>query len=68
MSFLKVEFIEINLRKTKWLILGTYRSPNQSIDYFFENVGNALDNAEPSLSELLLKYDSKNLVKEKTFF
>ena len=35
-------FIEINLRKTKWLKLGTYRSPNQSIGYFFENVGKAL--------------------------
>ena len=28
-------FIEINLRKTKWLILATYRPTNQSVDYFF---------------------------------
>ena len=27
----------------KWLILGTYRLPNQPINYFFENVGEALD-------------------------
>ena len=30
-------------RKTKWLILGTYRPPNQPIDYFFENVDNVFD-------------------------
>ena len=32
-------FIKINSRKTKWLILGTYHSPNQSDDYFFKSVG-----------------------------
>ena len=26
-------FIEINLRKTKWLIFGTYRPPRQSVEY-----------------------------------
>ena len=36
-------FIEINLRKTKWLILGTYHPPNQPGHYFFKAVGNALD-------------------------
>ena len=36
-------FIEINLGKTKWVTLGTYRPPNQSIDYFLENVDKALD-------------------------
>ena len=79
-------FIEINLRKTEWLILGTYHPPNQSIDYFFENVGKALDiysqkyhkfllygdfnseYTESRLSEFLLKFDSKNLVMEKTCF
>ena len=79
-------YIEMNFRKTNWLILWTYRPPNQSIDYFLENAGNALDvyskkydkfylcgdfiseHNEPSLSELLLKYDSKNVVMEKTYF
>ena len=79
-------FVVINLRKTKWLILGTYRPPNQSTDYFFENVGKALDiysqkydkfllcgdfnsqHTESSLSEFLLKYNSKNLFMEKTCF
>ena len=36
-------FTEINLRKTKWLILGTYHPPNQPDDYFFKAVGNAID-------------------------
>ena len=36
-------FIEIKLRKTKWLVLGTYHPPNQPDDYFFKTVGNALD-------------------------
>ena len=36
-------FIEINLRKIKWLILGTYHPPNQPDDYFLKAVGNALD-------------------------
>ena len=38
-------FIEINLRTIKWLILGTYGPPNQSIDFFFffEDVGKAFD-------------------------
>ena len=36
-------FVEINLRKTKWLIFGTYRPPNQSAEYFFKQTGYALD-------------------------
>ena len=64
-------FIEINLRKPKWLILGTYHPPNQPGHYFFKAVGNALDqhlktyekflllgdfNAEFILSEFLEQY------------
>ena len=29
-------FIEINLRKTKWLLCGCYHPPSQSDDYFFQ--------------------------------
>ena len=36
-------FIEIDLRKKKWSILGTYHPPNKPDDYFFKAVGNALD-------------------------
>ena len=40
---IEVVFVEINLRKTKWLIFGTYRPPNQSAEYFFKQTGYALD-------------------------
>ena len=40
---LKVQFIEVNLRKTKWLICGTYHPPSQSDQFYFDNLGNALD-------------------------
>ena len=36
-------FIEINLRKTKWLIFGTYHPPNQSDKYYFDSLTKALD-------------------------
>ena len=36
-------FIEINLIKTKWLFCGCYHPPSQSNQYFFENIGKALD-------------------------
>ena len=36
-------FVEINLRKTKWLLFGAYRPPSQSITYFLDSVSNALD-------------------------
>ena len=36
-------FIEINLRKTKWLLFGTYRRPKQNIQYFFRSVSKAID-------------------------
>ena len=50
-------FIEINLRKTKWLILGTYRPPSQPDDYFFKAVGNALDQHPKTYEKFLLLED-----------
>ena len=35
-------FIEIDLRKTKWLIFGTHRPPSQSVEYFFKHLDFAL--------------------------
>ena len=32
-------YLEINLRKTKWLLLGTYHPPSQNDTYYFENIG-----------------------------
>ena len=39
----EVIFIEINLRKTNWLIFGTYCRPSQSVEYFFKHIGFVLD-------------------------
>ena len=36
-------FVEINLRKTKWLLFGSYHPPNNSDQDYFEQVGLALD-------------------------
>ena len=77
-------FIELNFRKTKWLLFGTYHPPTQSDSYYFNNLDEALDlysrydkklligdfNTEVSdvLSILLHQYDLENLVKGKTCF
>ena len=36
-------FVEINLRKTKWLLFGSYHPPKNSDQDYFEQVGLALD-------------------------
>ena len=36
-------FIELNFRKSKMLLLGTYHPPNQVDNYYFKAIGNALD-------------------------
>ena len=36
-------FVEINLRKTKWLFFGRYRPPRQQAEYFLKHVNYALD-------------------------
>ena len=36
-------FVEINLRKTKWLLFGGYRPPRQQAEYFLKHVNYALD-------------------------
>ena len=36
-------FVELNFRKSKWLLMGAYHSPSQSDSYFFEHLDKALD-------------------------
>ena len=36
-------FIEINLRKSKWLMLATYRPSSSSKSQYFNSIGNAVD-------------------------
>ena len=36
-------FVELNFRKSKWLLMGAYHFPSQSDSYFFEHLDKALD-------------------------
>ena len=36
-------FVELNFRKCKWLLYGTYYPPSQNDEYFFNNLDKALD-------------------------
>ena len=77
-------FVELNFRKSKWLLFGTYHPPAQNDQYFFNCIDKALDtysnydvlltgdfNAEddePCLSNFLYQHDLYNLVKVGTCF
>ena len=50
-------FIEINLRKTKWLFCGIYHPPSQIDKYFFESLGIALDIYSGKYDKFLLAGD-----------
>ena len=47
-------FIEVNLYKTKWLVCGCYHPHNQNDQYFFNNLGNALDKYSQDYERLLI--------------
>ena len=36
-------FVELNFRKIKWLLFGTYHPPSQNDQYYFEALNKALD-------------------------
>ena len=77
-------FIELNFRRAKWLLFGTYNPPTQNDSFYFSNLDKALDfyihydkkllvgylNTEVSgvLSTFLYQHVLENLVKEKTSF
>ena len=42
-SDIKCMFLELNFRKYKWLLEGTYNPPSQNNHYFFENLDKAID-------------------------
>ena len=46
--------VEINLRKTKWLLCGTYHPPSQNDKYFFDHLGKALDTYSDRYDNFLL--------------
>ena len=50
-------FVEINLRKAKWLLFGTYHPPNQKDNFYFRNVARALDIYGQKYDKILLTGD-----------
>ena len=49
--------MEVNVRKTKWPILGTYRPPSQPDKYYFNNIGHALEVYNNKYDKILLAGD-----------
>ena len=49
-------FIELNFRKVKWLLFGTYQLPSQNDQYYFEALDKALD-CYSSYDRIVLKGD-----------
>ena len=50
-------FIEVNLRKSKWLILGSYHPPSQRDEFYFDSIGRALDVYNAMYDKILLAGD-----------
>ena len=50
-------FIELNFRKCKWLLFGTYRSPSQDKAHYFRNLTNSLEIYVQSYDKILLAGD-----------
>ena len=50
-------FIEINFRKSKWLLFGTYHPPSQNDNFYFNNIGRALDIYTQKYDKILLAGD-----------
>ena len=50
-------FLEINLRKSKWLLFGSYHRPKQNDDYYFDKLTYALDIYAKDYQKFLLTGD-----------
>ena len=50
-------FIEVNLRKSKWLIFGSYHPPIQRDEFYFDSIGRALDCYNAMYDKILLAGD-----------
>ena len=54
-------FVDVNLRKTKWLRFGEYGLPCKSVEYFFKHVGFALDTYRQVYEKFLFAGDFNSL-------
>ena len=50
-------FVELNFRKSKWLLGGVYHPPSQNDDYFFNCLGSALEIYNNTYDKILLVGD-----------
>ena len=50
-------FVEVNFRKSKWLILGTYHPPRQNDGFYFDKHARALDIYTQTYDTILLTRD-----------
>ena len=50
-------FIELNIRKAKWLVVGCYHPPSQNDEYFFSNLSKTLDSFHNKYEKFLLIAD-----------
>ena len=57
-------FVELNLRKGKWLIFGTYHPPGQNDKFYFDNVGRALELYNNKYEKILLAGDFNAEIQE----
>ena len=59
-------FIELNFRKSKLLLLGTYHPPSQPDKYYFESIGNAFETYISQYDKYILAGDFNAEVNETT--
>ena len=57
-------FLEINLRKTKWLVFGGYNNNKQNIKNYLHDLGPILDHYMPKYDNFLLLGDFNSEIKE----
>ena len=50
-------FIELNIRKVKWLVVGCYHPPSQNDDYYFCNLNKVLDSLNSNYEKFSLIRD-----------
>ena len=53
-SDIECQFIELSIRKVKWLVGGCYQSPSQNGDYYFCNLTKALDSLNSNYEKFIL--------------
>ena len=54
---IKGMFIELDFRKSKWLLFGTYHPPRQMHDLYFDSVGRALNIQNDKYDKMLIAGD-----------